>query len=34
MAFINIIEYFNFVNRIVLALGLELEKNHKHNYKY
>lgn len=29
-----VIAYFNFVNRIVLALGLELEKNHKHNYKY
>ncbi|MBE0638721.1 MAG: peroxidase-related enzyme [Bacteroidales bacterium] len=29
-----VVAYFNFVNRIVLALGLELEKNKGTGYKY
>ncbi len=29
-----VIAYFNFVNRIVLAFGLELEENKVYNYKY
>ncbi len=29
-----VIAYFNIVNRIVLALCVELEKNNIHNYKY
>lgn len=29
-----VVAYFNFVNRIVLSLGVELEKNHGKGYKY
>ncbi len=29
-----VVAYFNFVNRIVLSLGVELEENHGKGYKY